>query len=382
MKRKLTARRPQWQQKVEADGLVWHTGPQGLYWDESVYYSFTPAQVAQLEDATRACYAMYLQAAQYVLDNNLLDRFGIPAAYHQPIRDAWDAEPPALNYGRFDFGYDGVTPPKLFEFNADTPTSLLEASVVQWSWKQDVFPHLDQFNSLHPKLVGKWAELAPLLSPGPVHFAHVADEAGEDTVTVAYWRDVALEAGVEGLPILMDDIGWCSQRQRFVDLDDQPISTMFHLYPWEWLANEAFSEQIVTSLPATTWLEPVWKMIFSNKAILPVLWRLNPGHANLLECSTAPLQGDYVRKPVLAREGANITVHVSGQDVVSTAGDYGTEGYVYQALYNLPNHGADARPVVGSWIVDGEPAGVGIREDGLVTGNTARFIPHVIDAAG
>ena len=32
----------------------------------------------------------------------------------------------------------------------------------------------------------------------------------------------------------------------------------------------------------TLWIEPIWKMMWSNKGILPVLWRLFPDHPNLL----------------------------------------------------------------------------------------------------
>jgi glutathionylspermidine synthase len=35
-------------------------------------------------------------------------------------------------YGRFDLAYRGDGPPKLLEYNADTPTALFEAAVVQW----------------------------------------------------------------------------------------------------------------------------------------------------------------------------------------------------------------------------------------------------------
>jgi glutathionylspermidine synthase len=36
--------------------------------------------------------------------------------------------------------------------------------------------------------------------------------------------------------------------------------------------------------------------------------------------------------------------------------------------------------VLGSWVIGGEPAGLGIREDdGLITGNFSRFVPHAIE---
>ena len=37
------------------------------------------------------------------------------------------------------------------------------------------------------------------------------------------------------------------------------------------------------------------------------------------------------------------------------------------------------RPVIGSWLIGECAAGIGIRESpGHVTGNTARFTPHVV----
>ena len=73
------------------------------------------------------------------------------------IRQSWEDDDLSL-YGRFDFAFvDGV--PKLLEFNADTPTTLIESSLVQWYWKEDVFPEADQFNSLHEALVRSWRDI-------------------------------------------------------------------------------------------------------------------------------------------------------------------------------------------------------------------------------
>ena len=372
--------RPDWQAKVEAEGLIWHTADGRPYWDESVCYRFSAAQIAEIEAATAELYRLFLAAGEAIVaDRVLLDRFGIPRAFHQPIRDAWEAEPPALNFGRFDLGYDGASPPKLFEFNCDTPTSLLEAAVIQWSWKEESFPDAGQFNGLHEALVAKWRDLADHL-PRRVHFAHAADEAGEDGVTTAYLRDTAAAAGFETVAMAVETIGWDHERRRFVDDEAVPIDAVFKLYPWEWLANEAFAEKLVEDLAAggTMWIEPVWKMIWSNKGVLAVLWELFPDHPNLLPAGFDIPDGDAVAKPLLSREGANVSIRRGGRIVAEAAGDYGDEGYVYQAIYRLPEPAPGCFPVIGSWVVDGEPVGMGIREDGLITGNTARFVPHIV----
>jgi glutathionylspermidine synthase len=51
---------------------------------------------------------------------------------------------------------------------------------------------------------------------------------------------------------------------------------------------------------------------------------------------------------------------------------------VYQKLASLA--GADGNTaVIGSWLIEGEPAGIGIREaSGLIATNTSRFVPHLI----
>jgi len=373
--------RSDWEAKVEALGLVWHTASGAPYWNESAYYAFTASEIDQLEAATRTLYGLFLEAGQYVIDQRLYARFGIPDWCWPLIEEAWNGEPPALNYGRFDLGFDGRGAPKLFEFNCDTPTSLVEAAVIQWAWKEERFPDQDQFNSLHDKLVAKWRDIAPYLAKDGlgnprVHFTHMSESTGEDATTTAYLMDTAKSAGLVADRILIADIGW--DGRRFLDLSEQEIRTLYHLYPWEWLVKDAFGVNIPTAKDRTLWIEPIWKMIWSNKAILPILWDLFPRHENLLWATRDRPAGDtYVQKPILAREGANVRMVKNGQLLAATDGAYAEAPVIYQGLFDVPDFDG-ARPVVGGWIVDGEPAGIGVREDGLITGNLSRFVPHIL----
>lgn len=370
-----------WKREVESLGLVWNTLENGEpYWDESVYYRFTASQIDQIEEATADLQRLCVEAGQHILDHNLFGQLGIPESAVPFIRRAWEEEPPALLHGRFDLAYDGFHPPKMLEYNADTPTALLEAAVIQWAWKEASFPQADQYNSIHERLVRKWKDIRARLKSNLVHFTHVDDGSGEDTMTSAYLRDTAQEAGLDTVGIIVDDIGWDTKSLCFVDQVGLPIENLFHLYPWEWLVSEAFAENVWESYDRMFWIEPIWKMLWSNKGILAVLWKLFPGHPNLLEARIGDpgRMTDYVRKPLLAREGANISLVVHGDQVLSTPGDYGEEGYVYQKWYPIPEQ-AGRYPVLGSWIVDGEPAGLGIREGGLITGNRSHFVPHIFD---
>jgi glutathionylspermidine synthase len=379
MERHAIAPRDDWQSKVEAQGLIWHSQDGEPYWDESAYYAFDFAEIEKIEAAAETVYGLFLEAGERIVDDpEILALFGIPDYCHRALKTAWRSEPPSLNYGRFDFGYTGEGEPRLFEFNCDTPTSMLEAAVVQWDWKESLFPELDQFNSLHEKLLGRWAEIRSQLPDQRVWFTHAADPSHEDTITTTYMRDLAQQAGLETLAVVIDDIG-LDRSGRIVDAEDQLITAIFKLYPWEWIVNERYGQDIVRHLPETAWIEPIWKMLWSNKAVLQVLWAMFPDHPNLLAASVIKekIGTSYVAKPFLAREGANIEVVAEGQRLARSAGEYREGLTMYQALYPLRDFG-NGYPVLGCWIVDGEAAGMGIREDGLITGNRARFVPHVI----
>ena len=381
MERRIAPPRPDWRARVESLGLIWHTGPDGTpYWDEGAHYRFSREEIDGIESATAELYRLFLLAGEEIAnDRDALDVFGIPEYCHAPIRDAWRREPPALNYGRMDLGYSGAGEPKLFEFNCDTPTAMLETGVIQWDWRETVFPQLDQFTSLHEKLIGRWAALRARLPGGELWFAHTADAASEDTLTTTYMRDLAQQAGLTTRGVVIDDIG-LDEAGRFVDGENRPMSAAFKLYPWEWLVNETYGPDLVRNLSETAWIEPIWKMIWSNKAVLQVLWAMNPRHPNLLAASVRQeaVGPNYVAKPFLSREGSNIRVVNDGREVARSEGAYAGGLTLYQELFPLPDHGG-GYPVLGSWLVDGEPAGMGIREDGLITGDTARFVPHVIE---
>ena len=375
MQRVSISPRNNWQKAVEQLGFGFHT-TNVPYWDESGCYEFRMDEILMIEKATAELWDLCLGAVQHVMDNNLYSKFAIPEAFIPYIEKTWAEDHPAI-YGRFDLCYkDGQL--KLLEFNADTPTSLYEAGIVQWFWLQDFDKDKDQFNSIHEKLIAYWKYLRAYLYPGTLHFACLKATL-EDLTNTEYMRDCAIQGGLDTKLIFMDDIGWDQQANAFVDMEDQPIRNIFKLYPWEWMLGEEFGKNILQDSNRAFWIEPAWKMILSNKAILPVLWELYPDCPWLLPAyfDSGKLK-DYVKKPILSREGANITLVEGGNTLLATEGEYGKEGYIYQELFELPSFNGN-HPVIGSWIIGQEPAGMGIREsNSLVTDNSSRFIPHLI----
>lgn len=376
MKRHTITARNNWQAEVEKLGFGFHT-TNVPYWDETVYYSFEMNEILFIEKATAELWDLCLGAVQHVMDNNLYAKFGIPDWIVPQIEKSWTEDHPAI-YGRFDLCYKNGEL-KMLEFNADTPTSLYEAGIVQWFWLQDFDKNKDQFNSIHEKLIAYWKYLKPYLNQGKLHFTCLK-ETLEDLTNTEYMRDCAIQAGLETKLVFVDDLGWDEENRQFVDLENEPIKNIFKLYPWEWMLSEAFGKCIPQDSNRALWIEPAWKMILSNKSILPVLWELYPDCPYLLPAYFEEGKlTNYVKKPILSREGANIDLVMKNISLQKTEGMYGNEGYIYQELFTLPNY-SDNYPVIGSWVIGQEPAGMGIREaDTLVTDNKSRFMPHLID---
>ncbi|WP_406474208.1 glutathionylspermidine synthase family protein [Streptomyces sp. NBC_01615] len=394
MERRTITPRPGWQQTVEEQGLIYpltRYPDDSLrpYWDESAYYVFSLPEVEALEEVVEELHRMCLAAAEHIVTAHRFADLGITdPRVAELVAEAWHrrAELPSV-YGRFDLRYDGTGPAKLLEYNADTPTSLVEAASPQWFWMEDRFPGADQWNSLHERLVATWKKQAALLPPGsPLYFAHsAADELGEDLMTVAYLKETAEQAGLDTDWISMEEIGWDPLSGRFVDNQLRFIRSCFKLYPWEWLTTDRFADHVLDTLDngggtgTTLWIEPAWKMLLSNKALLAILWELYPDHPNLLPAyldgprELASTKG-YVSKPLLGREGAGVTVHEPGAASAAPV----EEPCCYQELAPLPSFDGN-RVVLGAWVVEDESAGLGIRESsGLITDEYARFLPHVI----
>lgn len=379
MRRIATSPRPNWQKLVEDKGFGYHTLGGLKYWTEDAYYEITSNEQVGLERATNDLWAMCLEAVQYVIDNRLYDEFRIPSKFVNLIERSWNNDHPAM-YGRFDFCVrDGFV--KLLEFNADTPTSLFEAGAIQWFWLEDTSVDKDQFNGIHDQLVYYWGELKPYLNEGPVHFACVKNSL-EDLSNVEYMRETAIQAGLDTKLMFIEDIGWDADDRCFVDMEGTPIANIFKLYPWEWLMRDNFADQIVEVGDNMFWIEPAWKAILSNKAILPILWRLFPNHPLLLpaffEEERPPYMTSYAKKPILSREGQNVTLVKNGVVLQEAVGEYGAEGFIYQDLFELPDFDGN-KPVVGSWVIGQESVGIGFREDdSFISGNKSRFVPHLI----
>ncbi|BEA03947.1 hypothetical protein VEE15_39300 [Escherichia coli] len=383
MERVSITERPDWREKAHEYGFNFHTMYGEPYWCEDAYYKLTLAQVEKLEEVTAELHQMCLKVVEKVIaSDELMTKFRIPKHTWSFVRQSWLTHQPSL-YSRLDLAWDGTGEPKLLENNADTPTSLYEAAFFQWIWLEDQLnagnlpEGSDQFNSLQEKLIDRFVELREQYGFQLLHLTCCRDTV-EDRGTIQYLQDCATEAEIATEFLYIDDIG-LGEKGQFTDLQDQVISNLFKLYPWEFMLREMFSTKLEDA--GVRWLEPAWKSIISNKALLPLLWEMFPNHPNLLPAYFAeddhPQMEKYVVKPIFSREGANVSIIENGKTIEAAEGPYGEEGMIVQQFHPLPKFG-DSYMLIGSWLVNDQPAGIGIREDrALITQDMSRFYPHI-----
>ena len=289
------AKRPDFATQLESIGMnYWNSpsGPEKLpYWQEGVVYGFSETEIDRIQEATQELHDISVEmVGAIVKSGDYPEYFNLNEIEIPLIEQSWNRKDISL-YGRFDLAFGENNELKMLEYNGDTPVSILECSPGQWNYLEQLktlpdgsaFPDVlrTQYNLIDETLIETWQKH---FSPGQlVHFASSGGFRHEDFGNLVYLMDTALRAGLNPKELQVEDIG-LMPNNTFVDLQDEHIANCFKLYPWEWITSAQFGRNVIDA--PTKWLEPAWKMLLSNKAMLIKLWEMFPNHPNLLIAKT------------------------------------------------------------------------------------------------
>lgn len=389
--------RPDFKDQLMAIGMNYWDAPSGPdnlpYWQENVMYAFSEGEIDRILEATQELHNMTIEMVGQIVDSgDFPEYFKLTELEKSMIEQSWKRGDKSL-YGRFDLALGEDNSLKMFEYNGDTPVSILECAVGQWHKVEQAktlpngqpFPEefRTQFNLIDETLAEVWPQIT---DPNkPMFFASSGGFRHEDFGNLVYLMDSALRSGMQVKEIQMEDIGLnLDRRPEFRDLDDKKIEQIFKLYPWEWITEENFGKYVQKA--DTKWFEPEWKMLLSNKAMLIKLWEMFPNHPNLLASYIKqPSRGLWAKKAIHGREGSNIYLSrfADGEQIsnVLAPGSHKVEqydhwGYMYQQWHNVKKFDG-YYPNFGSWVIGDTACGMSIREDqNVVTGNNAFFASH------
>lgn len=378
-------------QVLESMGLQWHTDI-----DESPYISNELIHISEDEaqafyEAGNTLYDMFVEAGEYVIQNNLFFELDIPPTLIGAIKQSFEEDIHWHLYGRFDFagGLDGK-PIKLLEFNADTPTMLYESALLQWALlKHNALDENAQFNHIHNALSENFKRLITLeedtsrfdeLYEGwKILFSSMPDSV-EDITTTRFLEYIARESGFQCTYAPIDKVSFSATEG--VHYDGVNYEFLFKLIPWENIAIDepelALLMSEMMSNHNTIFLNPAYTLLFQSKGMLKILWDIFPNHPLLLPASFEPLpHTKQVCKPSFGREGANIRIlSPQGEILESKDGIYANHKHIYQEFYELNTHnGSYYQPNV---FFAYESCGLGFRKGGGIIDNYSKFVSHCV----
>jgi len=378
---------------LEKLGFTWHTDSDNTDYVSSNLVVITPQEAEAYYQATNELYDMFVEAGEYVIENDLFHEVGIPFNLIELIKETWESDVHWHLYGRFDLagGIDGK-PIKLIEFNADTPTALIEKAVVQWALlKQNGLEEEAQFNFVYEALRDNFKRVVTLqedvsnfeeLYDGwKFLFSSIAGSDEEEN-TVRLMQHIATEVGYDTEFAYVDEIDF---DENGIFYNDEKFELWFKLIPWEDIAIQepdlaVLLTQIVKNKEAIIF-NPAYTLMFQSKGFLKILWDLYPNHPLLLETSFEPLEGKkQVKKPIFGREGGDVAILDENGETIEEqrAKEYDNHKMIYQEYTELPTDtkGNSYQPGV---FFAYEACGVGFRKGSKIINNMSKFVGHIIE---
>jgi glutathionylspermidine synthase len=377
---------------LEHLGFSWHTDSDNTPYIADELVKISPSEAEAFYNAGNELYEMFVEAGEYIIENNLFHEIGIPFNLVNSIVESWESDVHWHLYGRFDLagGVDGK-PIKLLEFNADTPTALFESAIVQWAiLEKNGIDEGSQFNVIYEKLLENFRRTVTLqesiedfdeLYEGwRFLFTSIRGNIEEEN-TVRLLQHIATEAGFNTEFAYIDEIEF---DESGIFFKSEKFELWFKLIPWEDIALEepdlAMLLQAIAQNQEAIMFNPAYTLLFQSKGILPILWRLYPNHPLLLESSFEPIEGKkYVKKPVFGREGGNVAIFDSnGNKITELSGDYDSFKPIYQEYFELPRDEEGNKYQAGLFFAY-ESCGVGFRRGGEIIDNMSKFVGHIVE---
>ncbi|OAT25177.1 bifunctional glutathionylspermidine amidase/synthase [Proteus myxofaciens] len=348
------------------------------------YFTISESAEQELIRASNEMHLMYLHATEKVLkDDSLLRLFDIPEVLWPRIRLSWQHRRHQMITGRLDFCMDerGI---KVYEYNADSASCHTEAGLILDKWTKQ--SGLNSGFNPGERLLDALSEAWKHSDAKP--FVHILqDDDSEEDYHALFIQKSLTQAGYQSKILRgLHELHWNEQGQ-LIDADKRTLECVWKTWAWETALDQLREESEQQALipirtghpedevrlvdvllrPEITVFEPLWTLIPSNKAILPVLWQLFPDNQYLLDTDftiTPRLtESGYAVKPIAGRCGSNIGL-VDHQEKVldETLGKFSHRENIYQELWCLPKV-ANRYIQVCTFTVGGHYGGCCLRSD-------------------
>jgi glutathionylspermidine synthase len=351
-------------------------------------------ELRPLQEAATSLYDLMIRAVREVASRNLWADMGIPPQAVELVKYSIENEMGMHLISRFDFagGLDSM-PIKMLELNADTCSLMAETHFIQGQHleqERKKLPNGQPFNALMDGLVDQFKKILQLNPDKEPALLLSTLGYQEDWLNTSVITMAARKAGFQDVQEMnMDKIIFSDEEGVFIELGkDQFIryDFWFKFVPWELIVFDEPElletlDHIIRNKLAVV-INPAYTMLLQSKALMKVMYDLEPYNPFLLKTSLSAkdfYDHRFVRKPIFGRMGENIAYHNgSSSPEYETDGDYGEFDPVYQelAMFNMDRELHRYQPSI-FWT--GKPSALCFRrQDDPVLDDDAEFLGHII----
>jgi glutathionylspermidine synthase len=347
------------------------------------YLTLTKEDVLKIKKATEQLHKLFHKATQEILKYpSFHSRFNISRRNWEMIKNDFERTKHQYYYGRMDLGFnEDFSQIKIFEYNTGLCGDIYDTTYLQ----EGAFSHFVEnnpfYNDNNVKTIpsGKdlilnlglrWETLLQNCKNKTIYFIYSHGDKEELLVLNCFFR--ALE--LRGIKYKLCSDNHCCLRQSNGKLYDgqtgEEVDLVYKTHPWFNIFSKLKNKDCKCGNfykfclnKSSKIVEPMWKTVMGNKALLPFIYEMNKNNPYLIPSSyniNDPCFGDdeFVMEKGLVGRGSMMTKVVQRDKIKSTNPNYKV---IYQKIFK-GNRIKDNYYIMGSWIVGEKYSGCFIKK--------------------
>ena len=345
------------------------------------YFKISSSFENKIKYVTEDIHNMFLKAVEYVISSeDEMKKFNISNKFWDLIKNSWIKFPKDFTYsGRLDLGFSSDCELKLFEYNTGCCGYLYETSILQ----NKLYESYVDLNGLCPgrmmtdKVINVWKNLLHMTNSEIIYF--VIDNEIDEVRLIEVISKILNNSGIKTKTCIAAEGLYIGEDNKIYDNDNRLVNLVYKTYSWNTIFNKIIKNEKILFAdilinPNLTVIEPMWRTLIGNKAMLPIIYKMFPNCPYLLPTSYNPLdevfynEYDIVEKSLIGRGSFDVKL-LKKKEIKAT------ENCIYQKKYDTFKDDGYFY-VMGSWIIGNEYAGLILRHSkDIITSFNTTFTP-------
>lgn len=298
--------------------------------DEDIHNLNELVEVSQYEaeayyEAANTIYDMYIEAGDYVIENELFFELEIPFNLVDTVKKSWenDVHWHIYSYFKFSGGLDNQDI-KLIGFEADTSDILLESTYLQWAMlKENDIDETKQYNEIYEKIQDNFKRLITLeddtklftqrYDGWKILFSSLSNDKNTE-IKMQLLQQIAEDAGFKTNFEYLENVEF--SEDGIFDSNENEYEYWFKNYKWLDLASQEpeLSTQVTSIIKnqKAIILNPAYTMLFESAGMLKILKKLYP-NSPYLQNDINSSTNKYTANVFFAYEACGLSFNINNK---------------------------------------------------------------------